>query len=314
MADAGPTDRSSPPIANRGVYPHAEGDCPVPHFDWYGATVHAHYSTVLDHLEQAFLDAGEDTKRVEGGAVKHYAGITFIQDAQGRKLAQVKHGGSQPNPHAEAEGVAAPIAAAALRSMREEHFVTRVDSAMDLTAEGLFEHLHDLARALEAEFGLHLNYAGAALDNRERGTTIYLGSKKSQVFLRIYQKGLQIAEMQEMHRDAITPELRNWVRSELVFRPQKKRIKAFGATVTPGGVWGVSTWSQRFAKDALSIDAERVNVNQRRESNHQRALRYMAHQYRSHLDQLLRDCDGDYAEAMAVLVDLAGLSDQRDAA
>lgn len=314
MADLGDFTPASPPIANRGVYPHGLGECPVPQFDWYGATVQAHYSEVLDYLEQAFMDAGERTRRVDGGAVRHYGAITFIQDHRGRKLAQVKYGGSQAHPHAEAEGAAAIVAAEALRSMRQDHFPTRLDSCIDMTRDGLFEELHQLARRLEEKHGLHLNYAGAAVDNPDRGTTIYLGSRKSQVFLRIYQKGLQLAERQELRPEHITAETRNWVRSEVVFRPQKKPVKVFASTVGPKAVWGVSSWTQEFAKAAHSIDAERVNVNQRRESNHERALRFMAHQYRTHIDQLLRDCGGDYAEAMAVLVDLAGLSEQQEAA
>jgi len=313
MSDVGHAP-ASPPIANRGVYPHQVGGCPVPQFDWYGATVHAHQDTVLDHLEQAFLDAGEDTQRVDGGSVRHYKAITFIQDKQGRKLAQVKFGGSQAHPHAEAEGAQAIIAAEAIRGMREDHFPTRIDSCLDMSRPGLFEQLHDMAKGIEERYGVHLNYAGAAVDNPDRGTTIYLGSRKSMVFMRIYQKGLQLAERQELLPDHITPAMRNWVRAEVVFRPQKKPAKLHAATMAPEALWGVSSWTQEFARDALSIDAERVNVNQRRESNHERALRFMAHQYRAHLDQLLRECEGDYAQAMAVLVDLAGLTEHQEAA
>ena len=314
MATEAQNDVASPPIANRGVYPLSTGGIPVPQFDWYGATVAAHHSTVLDHLEQALLDAGHDTKRADGGAVRHYQGITFIQDREGRKLAQVKYGGHQPRPHAEAEGATSPVVAQALRAMPVEHFPTRIDSCFDMTRPGLFDELHQFARAAEEKYSVHLNYAGAAVDNPDRGTTIYLGSRKSQVFLRVYQKGLQLAERQEMLPHHITPELRDWVRSEIVFRPQKKPAKLFAASVEPQAVWGVSSWTRQFARDALSIEAERVNVNQRRESNHQRALRFMAHQYRAHLEQLVRECDGDHAQAMEVLLDLAGLLDAQDAA
>lgn len=305
---------ASPPIANRGVYTHPAGVCPVPRFDWYGATVCAHPSIVLDHIEQALMDAGEDTRRIEGGTVKHYGAITFIHDAKGHKLAAVKHGGHQPHPHAEGEGAVSPIVAEAIRAMREDHFPTRIDSSLDMTAPGLFEQLHQFAREAERKHKVRLNYAGAAIDNDERGTTIYVGSRKSQVFLRIYQKGLQLAEQQELRADQITPEMLNWVRSEIVFKPHKKPAKQFAANVTPEGVWGVSSWTHEFAKGALSIEAERVDVNQRRESNHERALRFMAHQYRSHLHQLLTDCEGDQAQAFGVLLDLAGLSETRKAA
>lgn len=269
---------------------------------------------VLDHLEQGLIDAGYQTKRLAGGAVKYYAGITFIVDEKGHKLASVKHGGANPFPNAEGEGAASPAVAAAIRAMPCDHRPTRIDSCLDQSRPGLFAQLHDLAKRTEDKHGVLLNYAGAALDNDERGTTIYLGSPKSQSFVRIYQKGLQLAEKQGMRPDQVPPEMLNWVRSEAVFRPQKKPAKLYATVVSPADVWGVSPWTHEFAKVALSIDAERVNVSQRRESNHERALRAMSSQYRAHIEQLLKDCQWDYAEAMAVIADLAGLTERDKAA
>lgn len=302
-----------PPIANRGVYP-VVGGVPVPQFDWYGATVCAPHTVLLDVIEQALLDAGEDTIRADGGKVRRYAAITFITDRKGRKLAAVKHGGAYPFPHFEAEGDASPAVAEAVRAMDALHKPTRIDSAVDQTRPGLFDELHQVARRLEEKYRLQLNYAGAAVDNDQRGTTIYLGSRKSQVFLRIYQKGLQLAEQQGLLPDEIPPEMLNWVRAEIVFRPEKQPSKAFAAHCSPDEVWGVSAWTRDFAMASLSIKAERVKMNQRRESDHERALRHMALQYRSHLHRLLVECGGDYSEAMAVLVDLAGLEAQPQAA
>lgn len=307
-----PREAESPPIANRGVYPSI-GGVPVPQFDWYGATVCAHHDAVLDVVEQALLDAGEDTVRTDGGKVRRYGAITFITDRKGRKLAAVKHGG-YPFPHLEAEGSAAPAVAEALRATGWVHKPTRIDSCVDITRPGLLDDLHTIMREFEAKHGLHLNYAGAALDNPERGTTIYLGSRKSQVFLRAYEKGRQLAEQQGIDPRTLSPEMQNWVRVELVFRPDKPHAKAFASAISPEGVWGVSSWSQEFAKRALSLNAERVKLSQRRESDHERALRHMAGQYRLHLQRLLHECGGDYAQAFAVLADLADLSQPLKAA
>lgn len=301
-----------PPIANRGVYRCPDG-VPSPQFDWYGATVCERPGLVLDVLEQAFLDAGEDTVRSDGGKVRRYDQITFISDRRGRKLVAVKHGGAYPFPHVEGEGAASPVVAHAIRSLGVVHRPTRIDSALDQTKPGLFADLHALAREFERRFRLQLNYAGAAVDNDDRGTTIYLGSRRSQVFLRIYQKGLQVAEQQGLSASEITPDLLNWVRCEVVFRPDKPVAKAFASRAAPAEVWGVSTWTRDFAARALSIDAKRVSMSERKESDHERALRFMAVQYRAHLQRLLLDCQGDYVEAMGVLVDLAGLSEPQEA-
>lgn len=313
MSELVPRRGEIPPIANRGVYPSV-GGVPEAEFDWYGATVCSHHLQLLDVIEQALLDAGEDTLRCDGGKVRRYDAITFVTDRNGRKLAAVKHGGAYPFPHFEAEGAAAAAVAEAVRAMGVVHKPTRLDSAIDQTRSGLFEDLHRLARELEQKYRLHLNYAGASPDNYERGTTIYLGSRRSQVFLRIYQKGLQLAEQQGLDADAIPPSMLNWVRSEIVFRPDKQAAKAFASSASPLELWGVSAWSQEFAMRSSSIKAERVKMNQRRESDHERALRHMAVQYRAHLHRLLVDCGGDYAQAMAVLVDLADIAEPLKAA
>jgi hypothetical protein len=282
-----------------------------PSFDAYCATAYQHQEIVVDHLFRALSEAGEGVSLQDGPPVRFYSGNTLLMDERGHRLAQVRFGGN-PHPFVEAKGAPSPVIAQALRSLGD-HSPSRIDSAFDRSGPELFAELTALARHFEKQFGLRLDWAGAAASNPDRGTTIYLGSRKSMVFVRIYQKGLKLAEEMGLVGDAIPDSLRHWVRIELEFKPQKKRAKQIAATLSPLDVWGVSQWTQQFAMDALSIEAERVTVTERRESNHQRALRFMAQQYRGHLDQLLRDCDGDYAQAMAVLVDLADLAPARAA-
>ena len=305
MPDSVSLAGSPPPYSNRGVYP------PIPHthaptFDCYNATVFAHYSEIMDHLEQALLDAGFDTQRSDGPPIKFYARNSLLTDRTGYRLLQVRSGGSNPHPFVECKGPQSVPVAQALRE-QFRHRPARIDSAFDRAAPGLFGRMVDLSAAFERKYGLKRNFAGASPEHPNRGTTVYLGSRKAMVFVRIYQKGLQIAEEQGLAPEAISDELRNWVRIELEFKPQKRPAKEAAAQLDPVGCWGVSQWICDFAMQALSVEAERVNVIQRRVSDHDRALRFMAQQYRSHLDQLLHDCKGDYAAAMAVLVDLADL-------
>jgi hypothetical protein len=283
----------------------------APHFDAYNATVYAHPVLILDHLEQALLDAGEATERVDGPPVRYYGANTLLLDQKGHRHLSVRHGGANGHPYVECKGTASTVVAEVLRA-NFDHSPARIDSAVDRSGPDLFMALHGLAKRYEAKLGLRLDYAGAALDHRTRGSTFYLGSRKSMVFVRIYQKGLQVAE--QLGLEVIPDELRNWVRLELEFKPDKKPAKQFARTLSPRDVWGTSQWTHEFAIEALSMEAERVNVRERRESNHERALRFMAKQYRTHLDQLLRDCNGDYEAAMAVLVELAELVPRQEAA
>ena len=303
-----------PPYSNRGVYPLIVEGSPLPispTFDAYCASVYAHHDTVVDCLFRALSEAGEGVSLEDGPPIRFYTGNTLLLDENGRRLAQVRFGGN-PHPFVEAKGWQSPAVAQALRDTFE-HSPSRIDSAFDRAAPGLFEQLVALAQDFEQRFGIRLDWAGAAVSNPDRGTTVYLGSRKSAVFVRIYQKGLKLAEEMGLVGEAIPDSLRHWVRIELEFKPQKKRAKEIASGLSPLGLWGVSPWTRQFAMEALSIEAERVTVTERRESDHQRALRFMAQQYRGHLEQLLRECGGDYSQAMAVLVDLADLAPARAA-
>lgn len=315
MAETGSQDGSRPPYSNRGVYPlivegSSRPDFPV--FDAYCATVHAHHDLVLDRLEDALEASGTRCRREEGPPIRFYAGNALLVDEKGHRLAQVRHGGQNPHPFVEAKGDTAAVVAETLRE-HFSHMPSRIDSAVDRAAPGLFEELADLARRFEAVHGLKYDTAGARFEHQDRGSTIYLGSRKSQVFVRIYQKGLKLAEEMGLAGSYIPASLRDWVRVEVEFKPQKKRARTLAARLDARAIWGTSLWLAEFATEALSIEAERVQVNERRESDHERALRFMASQYRSHLDQLLTDCQGDYAAAFEVLVELADLAPRKAA-
>ena len=55
------------------------------------------------------------------------------------------------------------------------------------------------------------------------------------------------------------------------------------------------------------MEAERININQRRESDQDRALRFMAMQYRGPLAALLEACGGDYGAFGEHIAELAGI-------
>jgi hypothetical protein len=97
--------------------------------------------------------------------------------------------------------------------------------------------------------------------------------------VRVYQKGLKIAQELGLTGDAIPDELRHWVRVELEHKPDKRPARTKAATLNASQLWGCSPWTRRFAKLAFSIDAERVKMNEKRETDEERAWRYMLEQY-----------------------------------
>jgi hypothetical protein len=105
----------------------------------------------------------------------------------------------------------------------------------------------------------------------------------------------------------IHPDERNAVRVELQFQPQKRRAKHAAATLSPDQLWGVSPWIADFAGEVFAMDVQPISISERRESDRNRALRFMASQYQAHLKSLWAECQGDPATFGAAIADLADI-------
>lgn len=270
-----------PPYSNRGVtfteVIDNEGFSDF-EFDAYSASVDAERLHVLDYLEQALLEAGFETQRAFGPNVPFYDKNDLILDEGGHRLCSVRSGGQNGTPFVECKGAASVTVAAELKESFPDHLPARIDSALDLRGPEVFEKLHQLAKAYERS-GVKLNQVGAQIENLDRGTTLYLGSRSSPFYVRIYQKGLKHAEECGLSGDAIPDDLRNWVRVELECKPKKRWAKNKARSLTAEGLWGGSPWVRKFANEAFQIKAERVTMREKRESNLQRSFRYSAEQY-----------------------------------
>jgi hypothetical protein len=275
------SEPTRPPYSNRGV------TLPVtitaetsdgPAFDAYCATVYAHPQLVVQALQDGLTEAGYAPRVVDGPKVTNYASNTLLEAPDGSRILSVRHGGMNFHPFVESKSVQSGVVAAVLRA-NFSHAPSRLDSAYDVRGSTAMAQLHAIAVEFEARIGLKLDYAGASLDNRDRGTTIYLGSRKSQAFVRVYEKGLQLASQMGLVGADIPDELRDWVRIELEYKPDKRpaRLKATG--LSPRALWGCSPWTREFASVALSLNVERVKMTERRETNQDRSMRYLVQQY-----------------------------------
>ena len=280
-----------PPYSNRGVtFTPVEENQSLSGFafDAYSASVFADPHHLLDYLEQALLEAGFETHRADGPPVRFYDRNALILDSNGHRLLSVRYGGQNGTPFVECKGPPSIAVAAELREHFQQHFPSRIDSAIDLRGEGVFDKLLALSRSVEAS-GIKLDLWGAEPSNPDRGTTIYLGSRSSPLFVRSYQKGLKHAEEMGLSGADIPDDLRHWVRVELEFKPQKRPAKIRARSLSPRALWGCSPWVRRFAMDALSIDAERITMHEKRESNLDRSFRYSAAQFGpTHLQMIER--------------------------
>jgi hypothetical protein len=244
-------------------------------------------------------------RRMPGPRTKHYLNNEALYVGE-RLAAQVLHGGQNKRPNVIGSGFTSPVVVAALRG-NFVHFPSRLDSKTDVVGPpGLFEELRGFSFALASEFGIRppKEYRN---NDRDQGDTVTLGSRESPFFLRIYQPGLKRAQQDGRTGDNITADQRNAVRIELEFKPQKPHAKSIAATISPEDVWALSPWVAAFAQRVFAMDVRPISISERRESNQDRALRFMGKQYTGHLHSLFRQCNGDLAAYGAAIADLAGI-------
>jgi DNA relaxase NicK len=257
---------------------------------------------LVSEIVAMLIDYGLEPRVVDGPKVRFYARNILVIEPSGHRFLSVRSGGQNPHPFVECKGEASPFLCGMLRS-RFDHRPARIDVAEDRNAKGLFHRLHRLSKRIAKRYGIQWRPDGD-WGTPDAGRTIYLGSRSSQVFLRIYEKGIKYARELGI---PLTDELRNWVRIEVEFKPQNPTARNIARTIEPAAIWGTAAWLADFAQEAFAMEAERVNINQRRESDQQRALRFMGSQYGSHLQALLNDLDGDLTAFGAAIADLAGI-------
>jgi hypothetical protein len=70
----------------------------------------------------------------------------------------------------------------------------------------------------------------------------------------------------------------NWVRLEVQVRPVRDSGYV-AASSSPAEVWGFADWTRETARQVLAMDVPRVQVRPWRESDDDRAYRFMLQQY-----------------------------------
>lgn len=266
-------DRGSqlPPACNTGVHPlgRVSNSGFKSKFDWYRATVPARPESVVSGC---LAMAGKGAEVVEGKGRFNYTHSTSVMLGNDR-VATVLHGGSNGNPNVEASGEWSPALALMLRE-GGQHRVTRCDVAIDQYGDGVFADLEKLALRVASDFNLNCRKVGSPLD-RTAGETIYLGSRKSAVFARIYEKGK--AE-RGVYGDIDPALLNGWVRCELEVKPQKD-MKAQAALMEPDAFWGISAWTMQLVTEAFNMAPEPIPFHPRRTASDDRAFAFMCAQY-----------------------------------
>lgn len=235
-------------------------------FDWYELT----------------MDAGDDERvapaiaLATGGRVTRAKGRNGYAAAwevsRGDEVLAVVYGRSARlgEVHVSITGVSCDEVVPIVRRLWPEHRVSRADGSVDLVAD--FETVD--AHALAFAKGRRVKHR--LVTDSEGGATRYLGATTSEVSVRVYKKTEQLRALHPERADEIPAGL---VRYEVQVRPGKREVKEAVSRMTADDLWGLSAWGRDFAREALSIEAERTATHFRRPSSWSRSLHYLAEQY-----------------------------------
>lgn len=157
---------------------------------------------------------------------------------------------------------------------------TRVDSCLDFF--GHFNAIEARMQDLHIERGVARDRYGVP----ETGQTFYLGSEKSPVRCRLYQKGLkELPSMAPEERAAFW----NWNRLELQFKPRagQEQLKAF--QMTPVEVWGASRWSRELLAWVAGLNPPKLERTPRMDRTAEERLAFVLRQYHKTLHEVGQD-------------------------
>lgn len=246
-------------------------------FDWYAATVRD------DAFElERTICAGLDATSMGGKPMHGYEQARVFLDSEGVAIAHMLFGGSNGNPHAWASGNASPAFAQVIRAAYPTtHHVTRADSAIDFRdRDDAWDRVYNLLKSVAEDKRLKLSTAGDWIRPRhesENGRTLYVGSMKSPVFIRLYEKGKQLRA--GASPDELPNIDRDWLRLEVQVRPQKD-ARHRAAASSAGDMWGYSSWTLDVAQRFAGLDVERVTMHEFRDADLERSFSWMLDQYR----------------------------------
>lgn len=293
-----------PPHTNRGVQIRPPSPLPsflgnldaeqAAFFDWYQATV----PVSPDEIQASFLAKF-------GGEFEDIGGINnYSHGLKHSALSfRIFWGGHNPNPNIVGTSSDSPAVAAWVRSAFPKHKVSRADVAFDFSFSQSFDILFALLEPIARKRRVSVKFLGDPAENDpsfpehlRRGRTLYLGSRTSEVRIRLYEKGFErrSAGIQE-----IDP---NLTRLEIVAAPQKVR-KEIASTLSPFGIVGLSKWIAGAVHQIIGSHPALIPQNIKRDTTTAERLSQSVRQYGRTFREVI-DAEGwnNFIQTMSILL------------
>lgn len=251
-------------------------------FDYYKAGIEAKPDHVI-----GFISSQIDLSDVEATSPKNGYERAYNIKRGDKVHAVIQYGGASVGTRvcAHASGDASPEFAEMIRSEFTDHLLIRADVAIDYCESGAWDSLAGLAIENADRYGVNVDHRGD-FHGEKRGRTLYMGSRQSPVFHRIYEKG---------KREKANPD---WVRAELELKPKTASSRAIYAKCNAEQMWFASKWSQNFLTTLTGAFGMQPAPpgTVRGKTDHERALEHLAKQYGRILGVELERHGGDVAE------------------
>ena len=261
-------------------------------FDCYSATFPVRPDLLVEGILSGFPDAGLRVER--GKSALRYAAADLLFDPMDQMVCGVHHGGQNGNPHVRVQGWYSPKVVGVVRGLWPDHSVSRADVALDFDSPGCWDRIAAVCDLVAREGKLKWSTVGDFREDRDvlSGRTIYVGSRQSPVYIRVYEKGKQMLAQHRVGDAAISLD---WVRVEIEVKPPHRPFKLAAASWEPPAFWGCSVHSRKLLHRVSGVEVERIMMTERKETDARRAVRNMLKQYRGSMEAVIVEVGGDAA-------------------
>jgi DNA relaxase NicK len=242
-------------------------------FDYYQASVNASPEHVIPALLEQYPFASVDIEKATNG----YDRASVIHRGD-NKLCRVQWGGNTGGmTQIRGTGENAPECAQAIRLLWPEHRLQRADVCEDYSEPGVWYTMTEYGLYLADQFALKIDQRGdwERNDKMGKGRTLYVGSRQSLAFLRLYEKGKEKAV--RSGGEITDPD---HVRAEAEIKPQNKVQGYALATFEPRDYWRCSPFLTQYSTILFRENMERIRLwTVTKKSDDDMAFAFMLKQY-----------------------------------
>lgn len=254
-------------------------------FDWYQGTLDE------DKPSQLFLDSLKNSfdlsSWVSGKGYQGYTNSLHLRRGS-NDLCLVAFGGND-GVHVRGSSENSLIVSEVMRKHYVTHKVSRIDSCIDFDESGCFDKM---AKKM-IEFAnnkkpqpLKISMLGDWANGKAR--TLYIGSRKSQIYIRLYEKGYESSQ-----KLGLEVERPNWVRFEVEYKPQKEKPRRMAQGFSADDIFRISYLPELMDSFEMDFGSQILTYN-KSYTDEEKARYFLLKQYGATIANWVKDEGGSF--------------------